>query len=73
MGIVRVLVAFGYDRIKDQDLFEKFITLKYDGKDSFKSFFGGLVSTLIKIGLLFQFILLTITIINRGNTTKANK
>ena len=73
MGVFRYLFSLSYDKIKDQDIFEKFITLTYNGEESFKSFFGGLVSSLIKLGILIQFAQLAITVFTRNNTTKSNK
>ena len=73
MGVFRYLFSLSYDKIKDQDIFEKFITFTYNGEESFKSFFGGLVSCLIKLGILIQFVQLAITVFTRNNTTKSNK
>ena len=62
------------DQIKSKDNFSKTITLSFNGEDAFTTLLGGITSILIKAGVLVIAILMTLTIIQRGNTsTSINK
>ena len=51
------------------DLYPKIVNFTCDGDDKFKTFFGGIVSVLIRIFILAIAILLTVMIINKEKST----
>ena len=67
-----VLVKFGSwakERIQSQDHYSKSVNFSFNGHDSFETLLGGLVSVIIKLGVLVIAILLTISIFQRDNTS----
>ena len=59
------------ETIKNRDIFEKSISLTYKGNHSFKTLFGGIVSTIILILMILYGIMLFIQMVNRDNTNKS--
>ena len=56
------------------DLYSTQINFTYNGEDSFKTLFGGVTSNIINLIILIIAILLSITILQRANTsTSTNK
>ena len=55
--------------ITENDLYYKKVTLRYKGKESFKSLYGGIVSTIIILFLFIDFIILTSVIFTYGDST----
>ena len=57
-------------KITDMDAFEQNITFAYNGSNSFKTFIGGFVSLIIRLLILAIAIFVSITVIQRSNTSK---
>ena len=53
------------------DMYSKRISLTYNGDDEFKSLFGGVVSTVIRLIVFVISIMLLVTIFQRGKTTQS--
>ena len=60
---------FFKSKIFDSDMFPLIVNFTCDGKNHFRTFFGGFVSIIIKMLVLAIAILLTITIISKGNSS----
>ena len=60
-----------FNTIKSQDLYAKSIKLTIKGKDKLSTTYGGLMSTIIKLAILVNAVILLFVIYNRNDTKKA--
>ena len=58
-------------QVTSLDDYSKTMSFYINGKESISTFSGGIASILVKTGVLIVAILLSITVFQRGNTTKS--
>ena len=58
-----------HSKITHSDLYSKTVNFTCDGKDKFQTFFGGVVSIIIRIFIIAIAISLSVTIVQRSNST----
>ena len=70
---MKKILSWGKGFIVDNDIFGIDIKLTYKGKNSFQSFYGGIVSIVLKLAIILSFILLSVIIFAYGNTKVSTK
>ena len=58
-----------HSKITHSDLYSKTFNFTFDGKVKFQTFFGGVVSIIIRIFIIAIAISLSVTIVQRSNST----
>ena len=61
--------SFVYSKITHSDLYPKTVSFTWDGKEKFQTFFGGVVSVIIRIFIIAIATSLSVTIVQRSNST----
>ena len=68
--VIRKIFGYIKSKIKGNDLYDKKITLTYNGDSSYKTLIGGIVSISIKLLILIYAWILIRVIFKRGDTKK---
>ena len=58
-----------HSKITQSDLYSKTFNFTFDGKEKFQTFFGGVVSIIIRVFIIAIAISLSVTIVQRSNST----
>ena len=65
------ILRWVHNRIKDNDLYAKSVTLTFKGKTTFSTSYGGVISCLIKLTIIIIAIIRVSIIFNRSDTSKS--